>query len=319
MRTIRSLFGVLKLPRVALALWLVCSAAALVAADVQVIELWPEGVPGLLADAGPEQESRGGFSNIHHPTLTVYPPPSGTANGTAVIYAPGGGYQRVAPGVNGGSITTWLNSIGITVFVLKYRVVPYHHPAPLQDVLRAIRIVRSRAEEYGVRPDRVGVFGGSAGGHLATCAGTLFDAPEGRTGAPLDAVSARPDFIAVVFSVVSMLPPYGHGASRTNLLGSDPTPEVAQRVSTELQVTKDSSPAFLVSSAEDRTVPFENSFLLYQALSHAGVPAELHLYAKGPHGSGLDPRLGPTSQWPRRCEEWMRFNGWLPAASDPAT
>lgn len=307
----------MKPPRLAsLLLCLLASPLVARAADSPAIDLWPEGVPGLLADAPPEKEENGRFTNISHPTLTVYAPTAGSANGTAVIYAPGGGYQRVAPGVNGGGITRWFNSIGITVFVLKYRVQPYRHPAPLQDVLRAVRLVRSRAAEFGVRPDRIGVFGGSAGGHLATCAGTLFDAPEGKTGSPLDNVSARPDFVAVVFSVVSMAAPHFGGGSGRNLLGPDAPLDVARRVSTELQVTKASSPAFLVSTAEDRTVPFEHSFLFYQALSHAGVPAELHLYAKGPHGDGLDPKNGPTALWQRRCEEWMRFHGWLPAAGN---
>lgn len=303
----------LRLPLALLGLFVLTVAGVARAADRQVIELWPEGVPGRIADLPPEKEENGRYTNISQPTLTVYAPATG-ANGTAVIYAPGGGYQRVSPGVDGGGITRWFNSLGVTVFVLKYRVAPYRHPEPLRDVLRAMRIVRSRAAEFGVRPDRIGAFGGSAGGHLATCAGTLFDAPEGKTGSPLDNVSARPDFVAVVFSVVSMVPPHFGGGSGRNLLGPDASLDVARRVSTELQVTKASSPAFLVSSAEDRTVPFENSFLFYQALSQAGVPAELHLYAKGPHGDGLDPKNGPTALWQQRFVEWARFHGWLPAA-----
>ncbi|HUR56819.1 MAG TPA: alpha/beta hydrolase, partial [Opitutaceae bacterium] len=134
------------------------------AAQPNVIDLWPEGVPDLKADAGPEKDDGSGrFTNIHHPTLTVYAPPVDRANGTAIIYAAGGGYVRVAMGVNGGEIARWLNSLGITVFALKYRHAEYGHPAPLRDALRAVRMIRSRAADFGVKPDRIGMLGGSAG------------------------------------------------------------------------------------------------------------------------------------------------------------
>lgn len=283
----------------------------------QVIELWPEGVPGLKADAGPEKEDNGRFSNIHYSTLVTYAPPAGKANGTAIIYAAGGGYVRVAVGANGGDITRWLNSLGVTVFVLKYRHADYGQPAPLRDALRAVRLIRSRAAELGVRPDRIGMLGGSAGGHLTASAGTMFDAPEGRTGAALDAVSGRPDFMVLVFPVITMLDPHAHGASRRALLGAEPSLALQERWSAERQVTKDTPPAFLVHSAEDSVVVVENSLLFYAAMRRAKVPIELHLYPRGPHGSGMAPALGPTAEWPRHCESWMRFNGWLPASSSP--
>jgi acetyl esterase/lipase len=232
-----------------------------------------------------------------------------------VIYAAGGGYVRVAIGANGGEITRWLNSLGITVFVLKYRHADYGHPAPLRDALRAVRIVRSRAAEFGVKPDRVGMLGGSAGGHLTASAGTLFDTPEGRTGAELDRVSGRPDFMVLVFPVITMEDPYAHDASRRGLLGSNPSDERNRRLSVDQQVTKDTPPTFLVHSSEDTTVVVENSLLFYQAMRRAKAPIEMHLYPKGPHGSGMSASLGPTSEWPRLCELWMRFNGWLPKKS----
>jgi len=290
--------------------FLLCEARA-PAAEPRVIELWPEGVPGLRADAGPEKEEDGRFMNIHHTTLTRYGP-EGEANGTAVILAAGGAYQRVAVGVNGGELTRWLNSLGVTVFVLKYRNVEYGAPAPLRDALRAVRMVRSRAEEFGVRPDRIGMLGGSAGAHVAACAGTMFDAPEGRTGAELDRVSGRPDFLVLIFPVITMRDPHAHAASRKNLLGERPSAEAIARWSADEQVTKETSPTFLVHSAEDTVAVVENSLLFYQAMRRAGAPIEMHLYSRGPHGSGMDPKLGPTAEWPRRCEEWMRFNGWLP-------
>ncbi|MEO5960377.1 MAG: alpha/beta hydrolase [Opitutaceae bacterium] len=294
------------------------AATVLSAAGPQVIALWPEGVPGVKAGATPEKDDgQGRYTNIHHPTLVIYAPPAGKANGTAIIYAPGGGYQRVAAGVNGGEVTTWLNSIGVTVFMLKYRHAEYGQPAPLQDALRAMRIVRSRAAELGVKPDRIGMLGGSAGAHLTASAGTLFDAPEGRTGAALDRVNARPDFLVLIFPVITMQDGVGNGGSRRALLGENPTAELKHRWSVDEQVTKDTSPTFLIHSSEDTTAVVENSLLFYQAMRRAKAPIEMHLYPKGPHGSGMDPRLGPTAEWPKHCESWMRFHGWLPKAAQP--
>lgn len=298
--------------------WSPALAVILLTADMprmcpaaETSELWPEGVPNLRADAGPTHEEDGRFFDIHYPKMTRYAPEQADAKQTAMIYCPGGGYERVAAGVNGGDVTEWLNGLGITVFVLEYRNQLYGHPAPLQDVLRAVRIVRSRATDFRVQPDHIGVLGGSAGGHLAASAATLFDAPEGRTGAAFDAVSARPDFAVCVFPVITMLDPYAHAASRRNLLGDNPSEELRQHLSIELQVTPQTSPTFIVHSQQDNTVVVDNSLLFYQALSHAGVPAELHLYPLGPHGSGMDSRLGPTAEWPQLCESWMRFHGWL--------
>ena len=231
------------------------------AATHQVIDIWPEGVPDIKPDAGPDKEERPGtFSAIHHPTMVVYAPPAGvTKADTAVVFCAGGGYVHVAVGVDGGGVTKWLNSLGITVFVLKYRSVEYGHPAPLRDVLRAMRIVRSRAAEFGIKADHIGVIGGSAGGHLTASAGTLYDAPEGRTGAEIDKVSARPDFLVMIFPVVTMEEPYVHKASRTALLGPNPSEELKKHLSVELQVTKDTSPTFLVHSTADNTVPVESN------------------------------------------------------------
>jgi acetyl esterase/lipase len=281
-------------------------------ADESVIPLWPEGVPGLRADASAEKSNgRGGVTNIHQPTLTCYPAPAGKSAGTAVIICPGGAYVSLSTDKEGAEPARWFNSLGVTAFVLKYRLVEYGQPAPLRDVLRAVRIVRSRAAEFGIKPDRIGVMGFSAGGHLASCAGTLYDAPEGRTGAPLDAVGARPDFLMLIYPVITMKDPYAHAGSRRNLLGPTPTPEMIERYSTELQVSKDTPPAFLVTTFEDRTVPAENSLGFFAAMHRAGVPAELHAYEKGPHGFGLRPGYGPTSDWPKLGEQWLRLHGWI--------
>jgi acetyl esterase/lipase len=242
----------------------------------------------------------------------VYRPDS--PNGTAAIVCPGGSYANLSYEGEGIKPALWFNRLGVTAFILKYRLKEYGQPAPLQDILRAIRTVRSRAAEFGLRPDRIGVLGFSAGGHLVASAGTLFDAPEGRTGAPLDAVSGRPDFVMAIYPVITMEDPFSHERSRTDLLGAHPSSELVRRWSLELQVTKEASPTFMAVAEDDATVPVENSLNFYEALRSAGVPSELHVYQKGGHGFGLKPGLGPTSGWTDRAEEWMRLNGWLPAA-----
>jgi acetyl esterase/lipase len=296
-------------------LFLLVSALAARAAEPEVITLWPEGVPNLRADASPEKVIEGPrFTNIHYPTLLVYRPTGVPANGTAMIYAPGGGYVRVAVGGPDGGDAKWLNELGITVFVLKYRHVEYGHPAPLQDILRAIRLVRFRAAGYGVKPDRIGVIGGSAGAHLCASAATMWDDPAGRTGATLDAVSARPDFAVLIYPVVTMTDPSVHKGSREALLGKNPAPELIDQLSIEKRVRKDMPPVFLAATMADKSVPVENSLMLYQALRNAGVPAEMHVYAQGSHGNSHDPQYGTTALWPARVAEWMRFNGWLPVS-----
>jgi acetyl esterase/lipase len=276
-----------------------------------VIPLWPEGVPGAKPTPGEEQVQKDRVSNVHVPTLTHFPAPGSGASKAAVVICPGGGYQVLAFGHEGIDVAKRLNEMGISAFIVKYRLREYGHPAPLQDALRAIRIVRSRAAEFGVAPDRIGVMGFSAGGHLAATAATLFDAPDGRTGATLDAVSARPDFAALIYPVITLKGPFAHAGSRRNLIGETPDPAQIDRLSPELQVTKNTPPAFLVHTAEDKAVPLENSLVFYQAIRSAGGSAELHLYEKGPHGFGLGQALGPASDWPARLETWMRAHRWL--------
>lgn len=282
-----------------------------------VIPIWPEGVPQAKRDGGEEKIENNRISNVHLPTLTHYPAPRDRATGAAIVICPGGGYQILAFGHEGVDVARRLNEMGVSAFILKYRLREYGHPAPLQDVLRAIRTVRSRAAEFQVAPDRIGVMGFSAGGHLAATAATLYDAPEGRTGAPLDAVRARPDFAVLVYPVISMSGAPAHTGSRRNLLGEQPSAADLERLSPDRQVTKDTPPAFLVHTAEDKGVPLENSLAFYQAIRAAGGSAELHLYERGPHGFGLGQALGPASDWPARLETWMRAHGWLTPARIP--
>jgi acetyl esterase/lipase len=281
-------------------------------APAKVVPLWPEGVPGAIANAGPERTLEGDrIENVHIPTLTVYPAASTSSTGTAVVVCPGGGYRRLAFGHEGKAVAEWLNSLGVSAFVLKYRLQEYGHPAPLRDVLRAIRLVRSTAGQWGIDPGRIGVLGFSAGGHLASTAGTLFDAPEGRTGAALDEVSARPDFLVLVYPVIALEGPAAHAGSRESLLGKSAPSALVESLSTYRRVTARTPPTFLVHGGNDQTVPVDNSQLFYSALKRAGVPAEMHLYEEGPHGIGLQPGHGPMSYWKDRCAEWMRARGLL--------
>ena len=275
------------------------------AVPTQVIPIWPEGVPRRRADAGPERVIDGRVSNIHDPSLTYYAAAPGTATGTAVIACAGGSYARLAMDNEVAGAIDLLTRRGIAVFALKYRLSDYGHPAPLQDVLRATRLVRSRAAEFGVRPDRIGLFGASAGGHLAASAAAHFDAPDGRTGAPLDTVSARPDFVALLYPVVTMKAPHAHAESRRNLLGDTIAATLIDRFSIENQVRPDMPPFFIVHTSEDRSVPIENSRLLVAALTARGIPVESHFYERGAHGFGFAPDLGATSEWPARMAAWL--------------
>jgi acetyl esterase/lipase len=286
--------------------------AAFSQAAPTVIDLWPEGVPGAKA-IGAERVAGGSTSNVSEPTLTVYGPAVDRTNGTAVIICPGGGYTRLSTEREGVQYANWLSTLGVTSFVLKSRMAEFGHPAPLQDVLRAVRMVRSRAAELRVNPARIGVMGSSAGGHLAASAGTLFDHPLGRTGAALDATSARPDFLMLLYPVITMDGPAVHAGSRKALLGAAPSAEAVRLMSVETQVTSATPPTLLIHTQADKTVPVENSILFYQALTRANVPAELYLFEHGSHGMGMRPELGTASDWPRRAEEWLRDRKLLTA------
>ena len=289
-------------------------SAGLAGAAPTVIQLWPEGVPGIKTDIGPEKIAGGYNSNVSEATLTMIGPAVDRPNGTAVIICPGGGYVRMSTAREGDQYANWLSTLGVTSFVLKYRMQEYGHPAPLQDVLRAVRMLRSRAVEFNINPARIGVMGSSAGGHLAASAGTLFDNPAGRTGAAMDAVSARPNFLMLMYPVISMQEPAVHAGSRKALLGDAPSAETLQLMSLEKQVTAATPPTLLIHTQEDQAVPVENSILFYQALTRAKVPAEMYLFEHGGHGMGMRDGLGTSSLWPRRAEEWMRDRGLLTQA-----
>jgi acetyl esterase/lipase len=283
------------------ALGVLMVAAMFAQAEVKVEQLWPKGAPGAL-----------GTEDRDIPTLAAYIAPPDKAVGTAVIVCPGGGYGSLAMDHEGKQIAVWLNNLGISAFVLKYRLGPrYHHPAPLMDAQRAIRTVRQRAQEYGIRADRVGIWGFSAGGHLASTAATHFDKGSPDPADPLDRVSSRPDFAVLAYPVISFTTEYVHKGSRRNLLGEPFDEKLAAALSNETQVTSETPPTFLFHTNEDTGVPPENSVLFYLALRKAKVPAELHIYEKGRHGVGLAPTDPVLSSWAGRLTDWLKIRGLL--------
>lgn len=269
-------------------------------ASPQEILLWENGAPGALGQADTDK-----------PTLTAYRAPR-VANGTAIIVAPGGGYGALAIEHEGREWAYWYNAMGITAFVLKYRLGPrYHHPIELGDAQRAIRTVRARAAEFSVMPDRIGMMGFSAGGHLASTAATHFDAGKADLADPIERASSRPDFLILGYPVISFDPAITHAGSLRNLLGENPDPKLVENLSNDLQVTAQTPPTFIFHTTNDNGVPVENSVRFYLALRKAKVPVEMHLFENGPHGVGMalnDPSL---SVWPSLLMNWLRGRGLL--------
>jgi len=270
-------------------------------AQGEEIILWPNGAPGAV---GTEDRDR--------PRITVHLPDPARANGCAVIVCPGGGYGHLASGYEGHEVADWFTRFGVAGIVLQYRLAPqYHHPSPLLDVQRAVRTVRSRSSEWHIDPARIGVMGFSAGGHLASTAGTHFDAGQSDAADPIDRASSRPDFMILAYPVISMTAPCLHAGSRKNLVGDNPDPALLDNLSNEKQVTSETPPAFLFHTSADTAVPPENSVLFYLALREAGVPAEMHIYEQGPHGVGLGFKDHALGSWPGRMKDWLEVRGFL--------
>jgi acetyl esterase/lipase len=279
------------------------AAASEAFAEPTVELLWPAGAPGAKGDEPADK-----------PELHMYRPPQEQATGTAIVVCPGGGYGSLAMDHEGKDVAAWLNNNGIAALVLKYRLGPrYRHPAPLQDAQRAIRIVRHRAAELGIEPNKIGILGFSAGGHLASTAATHFDTGRRDADDPIERASSRPDFAVLIYPVISFTTEFVHAGSRRNLLGENPDAKLAESLSNELQVTDQTPPTFLVHTTEDTAVPPENSLLFYRALRKAKVPAELHIFEKGRHGLGLGPEDPAFSAWPKMCITWLRGRGLVRA------
>ncbi len=269
----------------------------------RVVLLWPNGAPGAV-----------GEEDADRPTLTIYLPPGKNA-GSGIVVCPGGGYARLAMDHEGTQIAAWVNSIGVAAFVLKYRLGPrYHYPAQLQDAARALRFVRLHAARFGIAPDRIGVWGFSAGGHVASTVATHFNSGDPTAVDPVDRMNSRPDFVILAYPVITMVEPYVHKGSREHLLGPSPDLKLLEDLSNEMQVTAQTPPTFLFHTDADRGVPAENSVMFYLALRRAGVPGEMHIYQNGQHGVGLAPNDPVLSSWPKRLENWLRVRGLLSGA-----
>ena len=270
------------------------------------IPLWERQAPGARGDADADK-----------PTITFYRASRG-ATGTAVVVAPGGGYGALAMDHEGRQIAGFFNAMGVAAFVLKYRLGPrYRHPIELGDAQRAIRLVRSRAQEFGIAANRIGMMGFSAGGHLTATAGTRFDAGTPDAADAVDRVSSRPDFLILGYPVITFDPAVTHSGSVRNLLGENPDPRLLEELSNELHVTDRTPPTFLFHTNADTGVVPENSVRFYLALRRAKVPAEMHIFENGPHGVGLalgDPAL---SMWPTLLANWLRGRGLLTKPSTP--
>jgi acetyl esterase/lipase len=258
--------------------------------------LWPNGTPNKLGE-GPEDK----------PTLVPYLVDRASPT-AAIVVCPGGGYQRRADH-EGEPIARWLNSLGISAFVVHYRVAPYRHPNPLSDAQRAIRTVRSRAQEWNVDPARVGILGFSAGGHLASSSGTHYDNGQANAEDAIERESCRPDLLVLCYPVISFVA-FAHSGSRTNLLGDPADPQFAELLSSENQVTAQTPPTFLWHTADDAAVPVENSLLFASALSRNKVPFELHVYESGRHGLGLAEEIAGVRAWTDACAIWLAKQGF---------
>jgi acetyl esterase/lipase len=295
--------------------WPFCGAMLLATAGLAaegepvVMKLWPDGAPGAK-----------GTEPRDVPTVTVHLAKPESATGAAVVICPGGGYGGLAVEHEGKQVAEWLNSLGVAGIILQYRLGPrYHHPSMLQDVSRAIRTVRSRASEWQLDPKRVGIIGFSAGGHLASTAGTHFDAGRPDADDPIERISSRPDVMILVYPVIALATPYGHAGSLRNLLGENPPKELVESLSNETQVSKETPPTFLAHTNADKGVVAENSILFVLSLRKAGVPVEFHLFEKGPHGLGLGSgskqhNIAPDpafSAWPGLCATWLKGRGFL--------
>ncbi|MBN2475420.1 MAG: alpha/beta hydrolase [Pirellulales bacterium] len=291
----------------AFGLALLLAVATTVAAAPAEVKLWPNGVPGEAEEPGETKAQPGNDSVLRvtyvgDPTITIYRAPRETANGCAVVICPGGGYNILAWDKEGTEIAEWLNSIGVTGIVLKYRVPrrdsAQPHKAPLQDAQRAIRLARRNAEAWAIDPQRVGILGFSAGGHLTVMAGTHWDETTYEKVDDADQLSCRPDFMVPVYAA--------YLGAKDNPWGLDPL----------VRVTDKTPPTFMAVTLDDKHRGAHAALLLVE-LKKVGVPAELHVYAKGGHGYGLRPSDNPVCTWPERCADWMRSSGLLRSRQSP--
>jgi acetyl esterase/lipase len=267
--------------------------------DGQVLPLWNGPAPGAL-----------GTQDTDIPVMTVFLPRTMTANTPAIVVCPGGGYVNLAMNHEGRQVASYLNSLGIAAFVLRSRLGPrYRHPVELGDAQRAVRTLRSHAAEWRLDAARIGILGFSAGGHLAMTASTKFDAGNPNATDAVERANSRPDFTVLGYPVISMTEPWTHQGSKNALLGPTPDAELAKSLSGELSVSKQTPPTFIFHTNADTAVPAENSVYYYLALRKVGIPAELHIFEKGPHGVGLANDDLALSEWSKLLANWLRGRG----------
>jgi acetyl esterase/lipase len=287
-------------------------------AQTSTLTLWPGGIPDLVLNINYSEKatiSEGiptRFEKVTDPSLYVYLPPADQATGTAVLICPGGGYGVLAFNHEGYAIAKWLNENGIAGIILKYRlpsdlIMKKKSIGPLQDAQEALRTIRRNAAKWNIDPQKIGVMGFSAGGHLASTLSTHFDE---KVYEAKDTISARPDFSLLIYPVITMDSSFTHAGSRRNLLGDDPSIEVITHFSNELRITENTPPAFLVHSSDDNVVPVKNSIVYYEGLKKYNSPSELHVFQKGGHGYGLATGKDTQSAWPALCLSWMKSLGF---------
>ncbi len=282
------------------------------------LKIWPDGVPGSIKNESYSEKSTvannivSSYEKVTDPTITVFLAPVEKATGSAVLICPGGGYGFLAFGHEGVAVARWLNDNGISGIILKYRlpsdkIMKDKSVGPLQDAQEALRIIRRNAVQWKINPDKIGVIGFSAGGHLASTLSTHFSE---KVYAVKDTISARPDFSILIYPVISLEASITHAGSRNNLIGDNPPAAVIAHFSNELQITGRTPPSFLVHSEDDKTVPVKNSIVYFEGLVTNNVPAELHVFQKGGHGYGLAINRGTESSWPELCIKWLRVRGF---------
>lgn len=247
---------------------------------------------------------------VQKPAIEVFLPSQRSSTHRAVVICPGGGYRVLVPDWEGSDIAKWLNSKGIAAIVLKYRlplsksnIVPYK--SPLLDAQRALRLVRFHAKDWDIDSSKVGIMGFSAGGHVASTLGTHFNVDWINNKDSIDYISARPDFMILMYPVITFRKPYAHMGSRINLIGDHPASSLIDFFSNELNVKKNTPPTFIVQATDDKSVPVENSLMFYSALKAKGIPVEMHIYPKGGHGFALAIGKGYLSTWVDRCIDWI--------------
>ncbi len=264
--------------------------------------LWPKGAPDARGDSTGDK-----------PTLTFFFPEK--PNGAAIVICPGGAYRGLA-NHEGDTIAHWCNTFGVTGIVLRYRHARsgagYRHPTPLLDAQHALSLLRSRAAELGIDANKIGILGFSAGGHLAASLGTHFKDKDRSPLDPLKGTSCRPDFMILIYPVITMDSTFTHGGSRESLLGLTPSKELVDLMSNEKQVTPDSPPGFIIHTTDDQAVPVENAVAMYSALRRSKVPVEMHIFQHGAHGFGLGFNKGAVGAWPELCRTWMKNLGMIP-------